>query len=399
MSPPIVKAASFLLRDSRLSCSVRFVRRPETAPSADVLRLEPGSMVRPLISVLWGGDSLAEPTHRSIGLTRAIWFEGRSSADWQSPGELLTRRSFYGTPDRERPWVLVAPGLRVESTDLEHATGLSNPQLHLLRPRQAARHRQAVYWWPSGKVLASLLGRVDAVVAPNGPLAWDAQRVGAPYFEPAAGEGVPAELANRRLARLVPETLVGDGAFWDGLVAQLLDESWVTQWGTKHWLLLARDRAPVRPGGLRIRRKLRKLRRDPAAFVQDSKWFKLLTSGNTRGATALSGWLGTASPVERPAAEEDHHLFDPSWYLSQLRAPLANGETPLQHYVRIGAAQGLDPHPLFDTRWYLAQLGRPLPKGQTPLDHYVRVGAAQGLSPHPLFDSKRYAEGLGGKSL
>jgi hypothetical protein len=390
LNASVIRAAAFLLRDRRIAWSVRIVASPQELPGSNVLRLEAGSMVRPLVTVVWGGDgAMSTATQKSLALTQAVWFEANPNERWKRSSAPLPERSFYGTPDQERPWVLLAPGLRVDSTALEHTTGLSNPQLHLLRPRQAVSHRHAVYWWPSRSVLASLLGHVDAVVAPNGPLAWDALRIGAPHFAISERGGVSPELADRRLARLVPETLVQDRAFWQSLVTQMLDGTSSSRWGTTHWLHLARERAHLRSGngGLRIARKLRKLKRDPVAFFNDSKVFKAISRG--RSLPAMSWPIGEGNRT--PAREVSHQLFDPAWYLKQLSSPLGDDEPPLAHYLRVGAAQGLSPHPLFDVKWYSAQLKHPL-RGESALEHYLRVGAAQGLSSHPLFDVGRYVE-------
>ena len=138
--------------------------------------------------------------------------------------------------------------------------------------------------------------------------------------------------------------------------------------------------------GWRLERKLRKLRRDPEAFVADSKLYKLMSSKGLVPTDLVPRWLRANAATE----VDSHPLFDAAWYLAQLPEPLAGDESPLAHYLRVGASQGLTPHPLFDVRWYVSQLPQPLCHGESPLEHYLRVGASQGLSPHPLFDVTSY---------
>src|SRR5688572_27095301 len=84
MSAPILRAAAFLLRDSRISCTVRTISSPRELPCADVLRLELGSMMRPLLTVLWGGDQARSASSQtSLGLSQAVWFEDNPNERWR----------------------------------------------------------------------------------------------------------------------------------------------------------------------------------------------------------------------------------------------------------------------------------------------------------------------------
>jgi glycosyltransferase involved in cell wall biosynthesis len=82
-------------------------------------------------------------------------------------------------------------------------------------------------------------------------------------------------------------------------------------------------------------------------------------------------------------------ILDRDWYLAQ--SPQAAAD-PLDHYLRAGAAAGLDPHPLFDTSWYLDRYPDIRAAGLNPLAHYLARGSAEGRNPHPLFDSHWYLE-------
>jgi glycosyltransferase involved in cell wall biosynthesis len=86
----------------------------------------------------------------------------------------------------------------------------------------------------------------------------------------------------------------------------------------------------------------------------------------------------------------DSGLFDRDWYLAQ--GPAAAGTDPLGHYLRAGAAAGLDPHPLFDTTWYLDRYPDIRAAGPNPLAHYLERGSLESRNPHPLFDSHWYLE-------
>ena len=74
--------------------------------------------------------------------------------------------------------------------------------------------------------------------------------------------------------------------------------------------------------------------------------------------------------------------FDPRLYLAEHEAARASGLDPLMHYLREGAAAGLDPHPMFDTAYYLRQVPAARAARLTPLGHFLREGAH--LSPSPL---------------
>ncbi|MBV8809680.1 MAG: glycosyltransferase, partial [Acidobacteriaceae bacterium] len=90
-------------------------------------------------------------------------------------------------------------------------------------------------------------------------------------------------------------------------------------------------------------------------------------------------------------------LFDESWYRQQVTH--IEGD-PFDHFLTVGWRRGCSPHPLFDVSYYLAQLSAPLRDGDDPLSHFMAYGASEGLSPHPLFDTpfymRRYADALGG---
>jgi glycosyltransferase involved in cell wall biosynthesis len=82
-------------------------------------------------------------------------------------------------------------------------------------------------------------------------------------------------------------------------------------------------------------------------------------------------------------------IFDATYYREQCRARDLRVIDPVLHYLRIGAALGLDPHPMFQTRYYL--LRNPDIAGKVnPLMHYLQNGDTEGRRPHPLFDPGWY---------
>lgn len=210
----------------------------------------------------------------SVGLNAAIFTTGRPGYEWSGRGRPLPPRACFGTPDWSRPWVLVAPGVRVNGRALQELAGLSNPQLHFLGPSAYSGKYSGVWWLPSPSVVLSLLGRATSVLAPRGPLAWDAARLGVPVFDPEPTPRLPLRVVERRLARVVPAVLAADASFWKTLGAQLAAAEVVNGWGTIPWLLQARQCRLLPSAALfgagHLRRKLQKLQRDPSAFWGDS---------------------------------------------------------------------------------------------------------------------------------
>jgi len=79
-------------------------------------------------------------------------------------------------------------------------------------------------------------------------------------------------------------------------------------------------------------------------------------------------------------------LFDAEWYLNQspeLQSDRLAKISPALHYVKRGAALGLDPGPDFNTQWYLANNPDVKATGVNPLVHYIVHGMEEGRSPTP----------------
>ena len=81
-------------------------------------------------------------------------------------------------------------------------------------------------------------------------------------------------------------------------------------------------------------------------------------------------------------------LFDADWYKSQ--DPDLGDEDPLSHFLRIGAARGLNPNSEFDTKWYLSEYPDVAAAGLNPLVHFVAYGAVENRNPSSRFDTAWY---------
>ncbi len=80
-------------------------------------------------------------------------------------------------------------------------------------------------------------------------------------------------------------------------------------------------------------------------------------------------------------------LFDAAWYARKHPEVAASGMDPLAHFVRVGAAQGLDPNPWFDTSWYRDRNPRATRRYRNPVVHYLRHADRD---PHPDFSTSAY---------
>lgn len=94
-------------------------------------------------------------------------------------------------------------------------------------------------------------------------------------------------------------------------------------------------------------------------------------------ATKTLSWLA----VYRTARQISAH-FDCSYYLSQTDDAEAHAR-PVLHYVRFGAANGLDPTPDFSTGYYLEQNQDVLRSAVNPFWHYLRFGQFEGRAARP----------------
>lgn len=246
-----LKAAAWLKSDLRVHAVLRPLQDATAPPRGPVLRLEAASAAFGALTLLWGNELPASDDalfrEAALGRSRAVWSDGLVYDTWRATARPLPARPLKGKPDPARPWLLFerahAPPAMAQ---LVQPASLSPPQAHLwLRSREHWRPGfDSVVWQSTRKTLRSLLGHVDGVVASNGPLAWDATRLGLPVVE-LAGVGPPPELAAMRLARIVPASLVGDRRFWRRIVSDLVLERGAGSWSTSEWLRQARERFDV----------------------------------------------------------------------------------------------------------------------------------------------------------
>jgi hypothetical protein len=83
-------------------------------------------------------------------------------------------------------------------------------------------------------------------------------------------------------------------------------------------------------------------------------------------------------------------LFHTDFYLTQGPNDSAARRDPIGHYLRYGAAAGLDPNPYFDTSYYLERYPDVAATGKNPLVHFIQLGAAERRTPSARFDISFY---------
>jgi hypothetical protein len=77
-------------------------------------------------------------------------------------------------------------------------------------------------------------------------------------------------------------------------------------------------------------------------------------------------------------------LFDGKWYYAQYRDIAAANLDPIDHYLRVGAAEGRNPGPNFDGNWYLDEYPDVAAAGYNPLVHYLQHGIAEKREIRPV---------------
>lgn len=158
-------------------------------------------------------------------------------------------------------------------------------------------------------------------------------------------------------------------------------------------LLPARHRPAVQRWLLRLRQRLAPMTRHQMNLIRDSglwdeNWFarhhpQLATGGETLRAFVRLG----AAQVLQP-----HPLFDSHWYLDNNPDVAAIGVNPLFHYLTSGHREGRQPNPLFSDHWYRDRNPDIAAFEASALQHYVRFGDAEGRDPHPLLKTTWYRE-------
>jgi hypothetical protein len=88
--------------------------------------------------------------------------------------------------------------------------------------------------------------------------------------------------------------------------------------------------------------------------------------------SALATRLRSRSPeAAQVELVRSSSLFDAVWYLSHHPHVVETGLSPAEHYVRLGAVEGLDPGPDFSTDDYLRGHPDVAKSRENPLVHYL----------------------------
>jgi hypothetical protein len=270
-----MKALTTLLLDRRLRVSVRAWReQDDSLPEQGVLRVLRASFIEPALSLLWRDDSSHyDARDHELGLSPAVW---TSSWDrWLHQAD--AQRAFRGTPDHDKPWVLVGPAVSGSAAALRERARIPGAQLHFLSATRRPTE-DSVTWLPTARAASFLLPRVGALVAQAGALALDGLRSGLPVV--VDGPSGPDAEQTWALAacNVVPAAVQHDPRFWIGVADRLAGSEAAHSWGTRSWVLQSRDamRSRSASGLGRWSRKLDKWRRDPVAFWRDSQLYRWL---------------------------------------------------------------------------------------------------------------------------
>lgn len=89
--------------------------------------------------------------------------------------------------------------------------------------------------------------------------------------------------------------------------------------------------------------------------------------------------------------------FDSAWYVAQRPQAAPDKQVPFYDYLKFGGRcdpnRSRDPNRGFSNWWYLRRYPDVRRSGMAPLEHYVRVGRAQGRDPRPLPGTPQFRGG------
>lgn len=259
--------------------------RAVATATGPTIRLGLGSVVRPSVTVRFAAPYRPAAVEAAVrlALTSAAWDAFGDVEVWRDLSAPLAPIPRWGRPDWSRPWVVAlggGPGCLAQPS-------LAGGQLHVIggwRPPP----RDAV-WWPSWPgAAAAVLGRAAWVVGDHDPLTFDALRAQIPVGGPDEGASGGFSLRDDALAGLVPPSLLAEPRLWrhvatmarelqttGNLPAPLMTPAWVGLGRQR-----IRDQLAAPPNGWeRLRRRHDKLRRDPRAFLADSRFGSLRALG------------------------------------------------------------------------------------------------------------------------
>lgn len=107
-------------------------------------------------------------------------------------------------------------------------------------------------------------------------------------------------------------------------------------------------------------------------------------AGKNEGRERMPSEVKSATILAANRTTQIHELICERWYRGQYGHLLADGESCLAHYMRIGQGIGCNPNPFFDPVWY-REKNRDL-RGTEPFAHYLLRGWREGRWPSPFVD-------------
>ncbi len=271
------------------------------------LRIHLASKIRDLVSVTSrDSDKQAAGMKRAtaLGLSALAWDGDDGWEAWENLGAPLLATPIAGSPDYEKRWLLVdggfhecgpaEPGHQGRETVLDEVTW----QVHYLGEKKDAKRGgvDCVVWKDAPLTNGQLLGKANAVVGGvDSPLAWDAWRAGIDVLSPSSPTAISSR--NRayvtlepprphpRLVHLVPQEQTGHWEFWKNMVSTWNGAEDPVQ-AIAGYTLYGQVEAGAEPGYPEdsddprpeptffnlLKRRLKKMKRDPKAFCEDSKY-------------------------------------------------------------------------------------------------------------------------------
>ncbi len=152
---------------------------------------------------------------------------------------------------------------------------------------------------------------------------------------------------------------------------------------------------PLRTASHAIPAPLKKVAGRGLKIAWWSLTFRLGTKLRERRATRQTVQLSAALPEQPQSTTEvgwqsevellaKSPLFDSKWYYAQYRDIAAANLDPIDHYLRVGAAEGRNPGPNFDGNWYLDEYPDVVAAGYNPLVHYLQHGIEEKREIRPV---------------
>jgi len=245
--------------------------------SRAVLEVGSSSRIREAAYFLWDGvpldDSRVDPLFDAALTEHAFW--GPDDFEpYRALAATLPRPWPGARPDLRARWVVIDGVAPADARTRLARHGLADAQLHAFGPRDFSRvalDRSVVTWVDRPATVAAVLGRASAVLAANGPLAFDAARLGRSWIEL---RGDPRE-ARRRLVATIPPLLLRDVAFLRHVVLagpeQFADRLAELEYRRDRLEKAITHTAGPNPLQV-LGKRIRKLREDPARFFSESRY-------------------------------------------------------------------------------------------------------------------------------